>query len=56
MQSDSKALTLVFLSLIRLRFPSMKSIREINRNRYGTDTVKQLPKFEKRDEKIRKEG
>ena len=40
--------------LIRLRFPSRKSIAEIIRKRYGSDTVKQLRKFEKLDYKVRK--
>ena len=49
-----KVLTLVFLFLIRLRFPSKKSIAEIIRKRYGSDTVKQLRRFEKLDYKVRK--
>ena len=49
-----KVLTLVFLFLIRLRFPSRKSIAEIIRKRYGSDTVKQLRKVEKLDYKVRK--
>ena len=49
-----KVLTLVFLFLIRLRFPSRKFIAEIIRKRYGRDTVKQLRKFEKLDCKVRK--
>ena len=49
-----KVLTLVFLFLIRLRFPWRKSIAEIIRKRYGSDTVKQLRKFEKLDYKVRK--
>ena len=49
-----KVLTLVFLFLIRLRFPSRKSIAEIIRKRYGSDTVKQLRKFEKLDHKVGK--
>ena len=40
--------------LIRLRFPSRKSIAEIIRKRYGSDTVKQLRKFEKLDYKVHK--
>ena len=50
----AKVLTLVFLFLIRLRFPSRKSIAEIIRKCYGSDTVKQLRKFEKLDYKVRK--
>ena len=49
-----KVLTLVFLFLIRLRFPLRKSISEIICKRYGTDTVKQLRKFEKLDYKVHK--
>ena len=49
-----KVLTLVFLFLIRLRFPSRKSIAEIIPKRYGSDTVKQLRKFEKLDYKVHK--
>ena len=49
-----KVLTFVFLFLIRSRFPSRKSIAEIIRKRYGSDTVKQLRKFEKLDYKVRK--
>ena len=43
---------LVFLCLIRLRFPSRKSIAEIICTRYGSDTVKQLRKFEILDYKV----
>ena len=49
-----KVLTLVFLFLIRLRSPSRKSIAEIICKRYGSDTVKQLWKFEKLDYKVHK--
>ena len=49
-----KVLTLVFLFLIRLSFISRKSIAEIIYKRYGSDTVKQLQKFEKLDQKVRK--
>ena len=49
-----KLLSLVFLFLIQLRFPSGKSIAGIIRKRYGSDTVKQLRKFEKLDYKVRK--
>ena len=49
-----KALTLGFLFLFQLKFPSKKSIAEIIRKRYGSDTVKQLRKFEKLDYKVRK--
>ena len=43
---------LVFLCLIRLRFLSRKSIAEIICTRYGSDTVKQLRKFEILDYKV----
>ena len=49
-----KVLTLVLLLLIRLRFPSKKSIAEIIRKCYGSDPVKQLRRFEKLDYKVRK--
>ena len=49
-----KVLTLVFLFLIRFRSPSRKSIAEIIHKRYGSDTVKQLRKFEKLDYKVHK--
>ena len=45
---------LVFLFLLKLRFPANKSVAEIIRKRYGSDTVKWLCKFEKLDFKIRK--
>ena len=47
-----KVLTLEFLFLIRLRFPSKKSIAEIICKRYGSDKVKQLQRFEKLDYKV----
>ena len=49
-----KVLTFVFLFLIRLRFTSRKSIAEIIRKSYGSDTVKQLQKFENLNYKVRK--
>ena len=49
-----KVLTLAFLFLIRLRFPSSKSIAEIICKRYENETVKQLWKFGKLDYKVRK--
>ena len=49
-----KVLTFVFLFLIRLRFNSRKSIAEIIGKSYGSDTVKQLQKFEKLNYKVRK--
>ena len=50
----AKVLTLVFLFLIQLRFPSRKSIAETIHKCYDSDTVKQLRKFEKLDYKVRK--
>ena len=38
---------LVFLFLIRLRFPHSKSVAEVIRKRYGQNTVKKLRKLEK---------
>ena len=49
-----RVLALVFLFLLKLRFPANKSVAEIIRKRYGTDAVKWLRKFEKLDFKIRK--
>ena len=49
-----KVLTFVFLFLIPLRLTSRKSIAEIIRKSYGSDTVKQLQKFEKLNYKVRK--
>ena len=45
---------LVFLFLIRLRFPRSKSVAEVIRKRYGQNTVKKLRKLEKRDYQLRK--
>ena len=47
-----KVLTLVFLFLIQLGFDSGKCIAEIIHKRYGSNTVKQLRKFEKLDYKF----
>ena len=49
-----RVLSLVFLFIIRLRFPSNKSIANIFRKRYNNNIVKELRKFEKLDYKIRK--
>ena len=38
---------IVFLFMIRLRFPKSKSISVILRRRYGQSTLKRLQKFEK---------
>ena len=49
-----RVLAQVFLFLLKLRFPTNKSVAEIICKRYGVDTVKGLRKFEKLDFKIRK--
>ena len=45
---------LVFLFIIRIRFPKGKSIADIIRNRYGESFVKKIRRFEKCDFKLRK--
>ena len=45
---------MVFLFLLKLRFPANKSVADIIRKRYGSEAVKLLRKFEKLDFKIRK--
>ena len=49
-----RVLALVFLFLLKLRFPANKSVAEISRKRYGSGAVEWLPKFEKLEFKIRK--
>ena len=49
-----KAISLVFLILVRLRFPVDKSIAYILRSRYGNMVVKDIRKFEKIDFALRK--
>ena len=49
-----RVLALVFLFLLKLRFPANKSVVEIIRKRYGSEAVKWLRKFENLDFKIRK--
>ena len=49
----SRTLALVFLLLVRLRFPSRLSLLQVIRNRYG-DTVKLVCKFQKVDFEYRK--
>ena len=51
-ENDCKSFGVVFLFLLKLRFPANKSVAEIIRKRYGTDAVKWLRKFEKLDFKI----
>ena len=45
---------IVFLFIIRSRFPRNKSIAEIIRKRYGNHVLKQTRKYEKIDYKVRK--
>ena len=45
---------LVFLFIIRIRFPRGKSTVDIIRNRYGEAFVKKIRRFEKCDFKLRK--
>ena len=40
--------------IVRLRFPSEKSVAEVNCKRYNDNIVKQIRKCEKLDYKIRK--
>ena len=49
-----KTLSLVFLFILRLRFPQSKSIATNLRTRYGNPVLKTVRKFEKLDFKIRK--
>ena len=46
---------LVFLFIIRIRFPKGKSIADIIRSRYGETFVRKIRKLEKNDYKLRKE-
>ena len=48
------AITLVFLFITRIRFPSNKSISDIVTTRYGRDTLQTIRKFEKLNFKRRK--
>ena len=49
-----RVLSIVFLFLVRLRFPSNLSTIQVIRNRYGNDTVKLVRQFDKLDYKHRK--
>ena len=42
-----RVISMVFLFLVRLRFPSNLSTIQVIRNRYGNDTVKLVRQFEK---------
>ena len=46
---------LIFLFLIRLRFPHSESVAEVIRKRYGQNTVEKLRKLEKLDYRLRKD-
>ena len=50
----SRTLALVFLFLVRLRFPSRLSLLQVIRNRYGDTVVKLVCKFQKVDFEYRK--
>ena len=47
-------LTMVFLFIIRTRFPKTKSLIDVIRIRYDSNVVKFLRKFEKLDYRLRK--
>lgn len=49
-----KVMALVFMALIRLRFPRHLSFINVIQNRYGNEVVKLVRKFEKTDFKLRK--
>ena len=49
-----RTLALVFMFLVRLRFPSRLSLLQVIRNRYGDTIVKLVRKFEKADFKYLK--
>ena len=45
---------LVFLFIIRLRFPRSQSIADVIRKRYGDKVLKNVKKFERLDYQVRK--
>ena len=49
-----RVLSLVFLFIVRLRFPLDKSIVNIILSRYNDEIIKQIQRFEKLDFKIQK--
>ena len=49
-----RAFTIVFLFIIRCRFPKLKSLSEIIRFRYGNHVLKRIRKYEKHDYRLRK--
>jgi len=48
-----RTLTLVFLFIIRCRFPRSKSLTDVIRWRYGNHMLKIIRKYEKLDYKYR---
>ena len=48
-----RVISIVFLFLVQLRFPSNLSTIQVIRNRYGNDTVKLVRQFEKLNYKHR---
>ena len=48
-----KVTAIVFLFLIRLRFPQLKALSKITRSQYFDTAVKRLRKFEKNDYRLR---
>ena len=51
-----RTLALVFMFIVRLRFPSRLSLLQVIRNRYGGTALKLVRKFEKVDFKYCKGG
>ena len=49
-----KVFGLVFLFIIRLRFPRSQSIADVIRKRYGDKALKNVRKFERLDYQVRK--
>ena len=49
-----RVLSLVFLFIVRLRFPLDKSIANVLRSHYNDEIIKQIHRYEKLDFKIRK--
>ena len=49
-----RVLSLVFLFIVRLRFPLNKSVANVIRSRYNDEIAKQIRRFEKLDLKIPK--
>ena len=47
-------ISIVFLFLVRLRFPSKMSTVQVIRNRYGNEAVKLMRKFERLDFRYQK--